>query len=583
MTVEANPQTTPSRNLKTPLRRLYLLGGLLGCVWLIIAGRLVTLYFAERDAMQDRLTNQQTTTQTVRARPGDILDRNGRLLATSVDMHSLYAVPREIESIPDFAAAVGPVLELDIDELQAKLERYRDKGFVWLARRIERGQVDAIRQLELPSGTYGFEREFRRHYPQGALAAHVLGLRDIDGVGRGGIEQGWNKTIRGKDGKRVLVRDAHNRVVHLYEAADEPVEHGKTVRLTLDVRLQQIVEEELAAVQEQWQPIGSCAILCDPQTCEILAMASQPSFHPEQPATFRDDAWMNRAIAWTYEPGSTMKPLIVAWAMQQKKVSPQSVFFGHGGAYRMGPRLLHDTHPHGDMSLADVLIQSSNIGMAQIGEQLTNPGLAAGLDHFGFGYRTGVGLAGELPGFVRPLPEWNIYSTGSIPMGQEMMATPLQMLVAHATLANGGHYRQPLLVLDPTEGPAGTQLIDTPVVDRGICRWVVTDPMRRVLTEGTGRRVNVQGLSLFGKTGTSQVYDPEIQAYSNTKTVCSFVCGIPAHDPQLLVIVAVDQPTVGHSHFGSNVAAPAAVEILKRSHPLHARPIARSLVAPIRE
>lgn len=249
----------------------------------------------------------------------------------------------------------------------------------------------------------------------------------------------------------------------------------------------------------------------------------------------------------------------------------------------MKNRILHDTHAYGEMTLADVLITSSNIGMAQIGERLTNAGLARGLAAFGFGYPTGIGLAGELPGFVRPLPEWTDYSTGSIPMGHELMVTPLQMLMAQATLANGGSYRQPRLILDPPTIDHGRgQMIESPILERGVCRWIVTDPMKRVLTEGTGRRVNVAGLSLFGKTGTSQVYDPELGGYSWEKTVCSFVCGMPAENPELILIVVVDQPTVGSNHFGSSVAAPAAVRMLQQAYPLLTRPVAGSLLQPIR-
>lgn len=551
--------------------------------WGLVSGRLLLLYWAERDAMRHRVLRQQTTTATVRARPGDILDRHGRLLATSIDTHSLYAVPRKIEDPHAFAAAVAPILQQPIDSLIGRLASNADKGFLWLARRISPEQVEQIRQLSLPAESLGFEQEYLRHNPHGRLAVHVLGMRDIDGQGRGGIEQAWQPYLRGQDGERVLVRDARNRVVHLYELPERQVRHGVTVRLSLDARLQAETEQALRRAHEQWQPRGSVAILCDPQSCEILAMASLPDFDPESPESFQEEAWMNRAIAWSYEPGSTIKPLFVAWALQQGLVQPDTRFAGHGGAYRMGKRLLHDTQPHGEMSLADVLIVSSNIGMAQIGERLGNGGLAEALGRVGFGFRTGIGLAGELPGFVRPLPEWTDYSTGSIPMGQELMVTPLQMLVAHAVLANGGHYRQPRLVLEPASAPQITgPLIDMAVLDRAICRWVVTDPLARVFTEGTGRRLGGEGLSLFGKTGTSQIYDPDQQGYSRTRLVCSFVCGTPAEHPELLVLVVVDEPTVGDSHYGSNVAAPTAIEILRAAQKARQTPVARGAVAPIR-
>jgi len=535
--------------------------------WTGVAVHLVCMYVAESRRMQTHVHRQQTTVETIRARPGDVLDRNGRLLATSVDTESLYAVPRAIDDLEEFAAKVAPVLNRDAAELTQELEEYSDKGFYWLARRLEPKAAAAIRELDLPRETYGFEREYRRYYPNGALASHILGFRNIDGVGRGGIEQKFDHLLRGRDGQRTLVRDARNRVIHLYEQSDGPVEHGVTVRLTLDLSLQRLVEDQLDRVMQEWEPTGCCAILCDPRAGDILAIGSRPTYNPTDPETFAEDAWMNRAVAWSYEPGSTMKPLIVAWALQQNAISTESRFHGHWGEYRMGSRLLHDSHSFGEMSLAEVLIHSSNIGMAQIGERLTNDGLFTALQQFGFGSQTGLGLPGELKGFVRPLASWDLYSTGSIPMGQELSVTPLQMLVAHATLANRGEFRQPRIVLragDHRSTEVAPQ-VAMPLIDPILSDWLIRNPMRRVLTEGTGQRVNVEGLDLFGKTGTSQVYDPELRAYSNEKTVCSFVCGIPSHNPELVLIVAVDQPTVGSSHYGSNVAAPAAVRILQQA------------------
>ncbi|MBL4885505.1 MAG: penicillin-binding protein 2 [Planctomycetaceae bacterium] len=562
----------------SPGRRLLFVAGVLFLAWGIVAFRLIGLYFGDAELMENRVADQQTTKEFIRARPGDILDREGRLLATSVDMKSLFVVPRNIKDLDKFSQQLAAVLQMEPAKIKAKIDRHRKKNFLWISRRLKLPVVQAIHDLELDQETYGFRREYRRNYPNGSLGIHLLGLRDIDGVGHGGIEQAYQKTLSGKQGQRVLVRDARNHIVHLYEDPLHRVVQGKTIQLTIDIRLQQVLEQELDQVMQTWQPRGCCAILCDPQTGEILGMASRPTFNPEDSSSFRDDAWMNRAVAWDYEPGSTIKPLIVAAALEQNAVSQDTVLHGHWGEYRMGKRLLHDTHSYGELTLAEVLIKSSNIGMAQVGERMTNAGLYQALQRFGFGLRTGSGLPGELTGKVRPLSQWNQYSTGSIPMGQEFSVTPLQMIAAHSVLANGGAYRQPRFVLkfDQKDAQSVEPGLQMRLIQPDISRWIVRQPMRQVMTEGTGRRVNDQNLSLFGKTGTSQVYDSELGGYSRKKTVCSFVCGVPAQNPKLLVLVAVDQPTLGRSHFGGTVAGPAAVNILKKTYPLQENWLAKT-------
>ncbi len=554
----------------SPSRRLLFVATALFLGWGIITFRLVGIYFGESQLMKDHLVRQQTTSEMIRPRPGDILDRNGRLLATSLEMQSLYVVPRQIEDKTRFAQKLASVVSMTPESIERKIEKYRDKGFLWIARRLEPSLVKEIHQLKLDKQTYGFRSEYKRSYPNGSLAVHLLGLRDIDGQGHGGIEQAYQKTISGRAGRRIIVRDARNRIIHLYEQTEQPVVQGKSIQLTIDLRMQKVIEQELDRLMETWQPRGCCAVLCDPGTGDILGLSSRPTFNPEDSKTFRDDAWINRAIAWAYEPGSTIKPLIVSSALRQKVVSTESTFHGHWGEYRMGNRLLHDSHSYGQLTLAEVLIKSSNIGMAQIGEKMTNAGLYESLQRFGFGLRTGSGLPGELTGHVRPLSRWNQYSTGSIPMGQELSVTPLQMIAAHSVLANGGIYQQPRFVLkidrqDPRTDVPGLQMR---LMDSEISRWVVREAMRRVMSEGTGRRVNREELDLFGKTGTSQLFDPETGRYSSKKTVCSFVCGLPAENPQLLVLVVVDQPTLGSNHYGGTVAGPTAVEILEKTAPL---------------
>jgi cell division protein FtsI/penicillin-binding protein 2 len=417
--------------------------------------------------------------------------------------------------------------------------------------------------------------EYLRRYPQGSLAAHVLGLRTIDGIGRGGVEQAFDEVLRGKDGRRELVRDARGRVIEVYDRGDEAPVHGRTVVLSIDCVVQLFTERELDALMRKHRPESACAIVVDPRTCDVLAMASRPAFDPNRPVGVAADAWKNTAIASIYEPGSTIKPVIVAWGLEKGLIARDEEFHCEQGVYKMGSRLLHDHHPYGRLSLTDVLVKSSNIGMAKIGERLQNGQLYEALVAFGLGRKTGCGLPGELEGTVRPLGQWTSYSTGSIPMGQELSVTPLQLIAAHAALANGGSLISPRVVLGQTER-AGTgddgrpgEGVYAPVVTRVLAhetaQWVVQGPRVDVVRRGTGTKAQLDGYTVFGKSGTAQKTDPRTGAYSQREHVSSFLCGAPAGNPQVLVLVVVNEPAPEAGHFGGEVAAPAASRILERT------------------
>lgn len=548
--------------------------GLLAICALTLGARLVQLQWIDRFQFAERANRQRTFTEKIPARPGDIIDRDGRLLATTISVRSLYAAPAHIDDKTEFARAVAPLLSMDADRLTDRLEANRTKQFVWVKRRLDETQVGAIRALKLPAESCGFRREFLRRYPQGELAAHILGLRGIDGDGRGGIEEKFDELLRGRNGKRILVRDARGRVIEVETGSDKPPQHGRTLVLSLDAIVQLHAERELDRVMQEWKPQTACTIVVDPATCDVLAMASRPAFDPNNPVDVLPAAWKNTAIASIYEPGSTFKPMILAWAINHGLVSRDEMFDCERGAYRMGSRTLHDHHPYGMLSVTDILVKSSNIGMAKIGERLTNRSLYEATVTFGFGHRTGTELPGELNGLVRPLAKWDSYSIGSIPMGQELAVTPLQLIAAHAALANGGRLLNPRLVLGDMEAaddyrhrpaPAASAQVVTQVVDARTAAWVVAGPMRDVVRRGTGRKAQLPGIEVFGKSGTAQKHDPKTGKYADNKYVCSFVCGAPADKPQAIVLVLVDEPTVGTSHYGGTVAAPAASRILQKT------------------
>ncbi|GAB5442954.1 MAG: penicillin-binding protein [Fuerstiella sp.] len=543
--------------------------------WGVLIARLIHLQGNQREQLHESVDRQSTFTESVPARPGEILDRNGHVLAMTVTRDSLYAVPSQIEDTTDFVWKVSSVLPVDATALHERLTRHHKRQFLWIRRRLTDDQSAAIRNVGLNATTYGFRQEYLRQYPQGRAAAHVLGMRDVDNVGHGGLEQSLNELIRGVDGTRVMTRDARLKVVEVEAQRSETPQHGRTVITTIDLLTQIHAEDLLDQLMERWQPQGACAVVMDPHTGEVLAMASAPGFNPNQPGDVAEDAWKNLAVSAVFEPGSTFKPFVVAWAMQQQKLHREEWIQCFNGVYRMGRRLLHDHHPYPKLSVEDVLVKSSNIGMARIAERIGLEELYRATASFGFGRRTGIELPGEVRGLVRPLERWDEYSMGSIPMGQELAVTPLQLITGHAALANGGRLVRPHLLLDASSesivpGPLddietveATPEIEADLIDREITDWIVRHPMKGVVERGTGKSAKTEGLSLFGKTGTAQKIEPDTGRYSNTRHVCSFICGAPAENPQLLVLVMVDEPTAEGLHYGGTVAAPTAAKLLQ--------------------
>ncbi len=571
---ESRKLATVERMLTSEYRVRKVVIGLL-LFWGVLAARLVQLQYFDGADYAEQARRQHSQSVDIPARSGDIVDRRGRLLTTTVACQSLYVVPRRISDPAKLAQRLSEALSLSEQEVLRTIIQHRQKHFLWIKRQLTAEQVDQIEKLQLEPETFGFREEYRREYPQGRLAAHVLGLRDIDGVGRGGLEQAFDAILGGKSGALWHRRDAHGRVIDVQARPAVAPVHGRTVVTTLDSVIQLYAEQELDRAMQQWKPRSACAIVMAVKTGEILAMSSRPAFDPRHPAADNESAWNNTCLASVYEPGSTFKPLIVADAMQAGLLSLDESFDCEDGEYRMGKRLLHDHHPYGELDVTDILVKSSNIGMAKIGERMGNQRLFDATVAFGFGRKTGINLPGELPGILRPLKEWNGYSTGSIPMGQELAATPLQVITAHAALANGGRWQTPRLLhgaLDPATGELVAEPADLPrhglsmqIVAPDVASSVVQGPMVAVVKRGTGRKAQLPGYTVFGKSGTSQKTDPKTGMYSNRLHVSSFICGAPAGNPEVLVLFVIDEATNKGDHYGGRLAAPAAAAILQKT------------------
>lgn len=565
-------------------RRFAFISGLVALGWILLLARLIQIQGAQRFQMNARVARQSTFSETIPARPGEIMDRHGHVLAMTIHRESIYAVPDAIEDPEAFAWKISSALNLNTDEVLQKLKDNRERQFIWLRRRASDAQLKAVQALNLPKETWGIRREYQRQYPQGHYVAHVLGVRDIDNIGRGGLEESLHQVIRGQDGTRVMTRDARGVIIEVAAERSTPPIHGQTVISTIDLRMQMDTEAQLDALMDKWQPHGACAIVMDPQSGEVLSMASRPVFDPNSLEDAEEDTWTNLAVSAVFEPGSTFKPFIVGWALQENAIQQNDRFHCGFGIHRMGRRILHDHHAYGELSLEDVLVKSSNVGMAKIAEKIGLESLYRCTVAFGFGRRTGIELPGELPGMLHPLQKWTDYSLGSIPMGQELAVTPLQLITAHAALANGGNLLRPKLLRNSDEmtlqnaAPVQVALaersasVESTILDRDLCEWLVQQPLKQVVERGTGKSARIKGMSLFGKTGTAQKLDPETGLYSDKGWVVSFVCGAPAENPELLVLLMVDEPTAKGTHYGGTVAAPFASEILKKCLQRYSRP-----------
>jgi cell division protein FtsI (penicillin-binding protein 3) len=568
-------QSQHRQRLSTGSIRSNVIATLILLSWAVLIGRLIQLQGSQRARLDERVTRQRTFTEPVSARPGEILDRNGHVLAMTVTRDSVYAVPAEITDPWSFAWTVSSALQLNADEVFESLVEDDSRQFVWLRRRATDEQLSAFRRLQLPMQTWGLRREYLRQYPQGSFAAHVLGIRDIDNIGHGGLEESFDQRIRGTDGSRVMTRDALGVVVEVAAENSRAPVHGRSVIASLDLLTQIHVERQLDGLMRTWLPVGACAIVMNPMNGEILAMASRPAFDPNNLQRILDAGWTNLCVSAAFEPGSTFKPFVVGRALELGAVSRDEKIDCGNGSLRMGNRILHDHHPYGQLSVEDILVKSSNVGMAQIARRLGRNQLYDAVVSFGFGRRTGIELPAEAAGLLRPLARWDDYSLGSIPMGHELAVTPCQLITAHAALANGGQWMRPQVLLSSgshNTAPApllNIRTVDAPspiesrVLKREYAEWLVRGPMRQVIKRGTGKSARVAGLDVFGKTGTAQKFDSDAGTYSHSQSVLSFVCGTPAEHPQVLVLVMVDAPSVGTNHAGGTVAAPAASRILQ--------------------
>jgi cell division protein FtsI (penicillin-binding protein 3) len=532
-----------------------------------VGARLAYLQTSQHGWLTKRARMQQLDAEPQAAARGLILDRQGRELARSVDLDSFYADPREIEDAEGTAAALARTLGADATGLALRLKEAKGarRGFVWLARRVEEGRAAELKALKL-KGVYSTEEQ-RRRYPNGALAAHVLGF--IGGEERGrekglaGVEQVYDAALTGEPGTLLLDTDARRRP---FESAGNDPRDGRTLVLTIDQTVQYIVERELAAAVERTHARSAAAVVLEPHTGEVLALANAPSFDPNDAGGAPAEARRNDALQNIYEPGSTFKLVAFTGALEEGLITPDTRIDCPGSISLPG-RVVHD-HARGSLTATEALAKSSNVAAIKLGQRLGNDRLYEYIRRLGFGAKTGVELPGETAGLIRPVARWQPGSIGSVPIGQEVGVTPVQMAAAYASIANDGVRVAPHLVREVRDAEGKTVQRAEPE-SRRVVSAETARTLRRMMEEvtlkGTARAAQLEGYTAAGKTGTAQKIDPKTRAYSSTKYVASFVGFAPIDNPAAVIIVVLDEP-VG-LHQGGQVAAPVFSEIANQVLP----------------
>lgn len=522
--------------------------------FMLVLVRLVNLQVLQAAELTVRADRQHQKTVLLEGARGTIYDRNSKVLAKNMDVPSVFGVPTSLGNPGQTARNLSLILHVKATEIEKKLKQ--EKHFVWLARKVEPEQGRRVERLSLEG--VGVVMEGRRFYPKGPLLSHVLGFAGMDDRGLEGVELHYEQYLRGEKRAVVLQRDGLQRAVFPKGLNDEGAAAGHSLTLTVDEVIQYIVEKELDEAVGRSGAKSGTVIVMDPKTGGVLAMAVSPRFDPNTIAALAPDRWRNRALTDTYEPGSTMKTVIAAAALEEKVMTPDSMIYGENGQMAIASTVIHDHEKLGWMSFAQMIQKSSNIGAAKVGMALGEWRVFDYLKEFGFGDKTGIDLPGETAGLLRGPKQWGKRSLASISMGQEIGVTPLQMVTAVSAIANGGVLMKPHVVSEIRNAKGQLVAQTMPQARRRVVSAdtarTLTTLLEGVVTNGTGGKAAIPGYRVAGKTGTAQKVDLRTGAYSSQLLVGSFLGYVPAEDPRLAMIVVIDEPR--GEGWGGVVAAP---------------------------
>jgi cell division protein FtsI (penicillin-binding protein 3) len=553
-------------------------------LWLVaICSRLFWLQIVRHKEFVERAQKQQQRTFEVAPRRGVLYDRNLRELAMTVQADSIYAVPNEIEDNQSAAHALAVLVHTDPADAETTEEQIvarlnKGKDFAWVARRVTPEVAARVRELIASQGIKGiyFQKEFERFYPDNEIAAQVLGYVGLDDNGLGGLEQKFDGQLHGLPGRMYTAMDARRRVMGSSEAEPQP---GQNLVLTVDENIQFLAERALDHAMERTQAANGTVVVQDVHTGQILALAVRPTFNPNQfrhttPALLR-----NHAVSDVYEPGSTFKLVTYSAALDQQVAKPDDMIDCQGGQISLPGRIIHDDKGDhfGVITVHEALEHSSDVAAVKLAQKIGQDKFYNYIRGFGFGQRTGMELPGETRGLLQPVKRWGTTSYASIAIGQEVAVTPVQLVSMVSTIANGGVYLPPHVLmpapstatLQPLPFKPGADLPDPlPSGAHRVISTLAAAQMRKmmegVVLFGTGKPAQLNGYSAGGKTGTAQKIDPATHTYSKSMHIASFAGIAPVNNPVIAVAVVIDNPTKGGSYYGTAVSAPVFAEVAQQ-------------------
>jgi cell division protein FtsI (penicillin-binding protein 3) len=531
--------------------------------WLGLAARLVSLHLGPNQRLHARIEQIHKVEKEILVGRGRILDSRGNILALDLSVKNVIADPQTVLEgghLKFVGSHLARLLELDPAMVFARINR-PGRRYEIIKKFVPDDTARQVKRLQL-KGIF-FEDASARYYPKSSMFCHVVGFANIEGVGSAGIEQRMDSYLRGRPGLRISEQDGRQVEIYNRRSLEIAPQEGADVYLTVDQNVQYIVEKALDAAVQEHNAKGVWAIVERVKTGEILAMACRPAYDVNEFRTTPEASMLNRAIGYVYEPGSTFKVAVLSAALNEHTVTPDDVIDCENGMWFYQGRPLHDFHPYGRLSVADVLKKSSNIGAAKIGLTLGERNLEKYLRAFGIGRATGIELPGEECGILRDRSKWTPLSISRIPMGHEVGVTSLQMLNMLCAIANDGFLMKPTMIQRVVDAHGRTVMEFAPEVVARPIREETARLMQKLLTRttedgGTGARARVAGYSVGGKTGTAQKIMPDGN-YSESANVASFMGFLPAENPEIAIIVVVDEPQPLHT--GGVVAAPVFQEI----------------------
>ncbi len=555
-----------ARDLDKPRWRVFIVATLLIALFAMVSVKALELQILDRERAFKIARKQHHGTSTLLPRRGKIFDRNGKELAVNIDVKSIYANPKKVTKPSETAKILSEKLNLSQKKILNRVSS--DKSFVWIKRLADSESVEELQNLDITG--LGYIPEPKRIYPNGHLMGQVIGITDIDSIGIEGIEYRYDRLLTGKTRKITLKRDARGHKILNDPSEIQDIDQDKTsghdIVLTIDSQIQYIVERQLKEGIEEVGGEKGMAIVMNPETGEVLAMASYPFLDPNNFSKFPEVNRRNLPIWYAHEPGSTMKVFLASSALDDKKVNPNSKFNCENGRRRIGSAVIRDIKPRGTLTVAEIVKYSSNIGASKIGELLGRDKYYKYLNKFGFGKKTGIGLPGESSGLLAAPRKWGPIELATISFGQGISVTSLQLVTALSAIANGGYLMKPY-VIEKIVGPDGNVIEQNSpeVVTRAISydtSYQMKQIMQGVVENGTGKKAQIPGFSVAGKTGTAQIPNPKSGGYYSDRYIASFIGFAPVEDPAIVMVVVVEAPR--KKTHGGSVAAPIFKQIAEK-------------------